>query len=159
MNQPRDRPILFSAPMVNAILDGRKTMTRRIVDASIEDHPEAWSAFTVESTEPKYRDTWSISKPDPNGRIFGTPTGTSSGRATELWRGKCPYGEPGDRLWVMETHADCMITLEVKGVRLERLQRISAADAIAEGIEAHDDDGVRPSSNPWVWVVEFARVK
>lgn len=99
----KEHPILFSAPMVRAILEGRKTQTRRIVCRSIVDHPEAWSAFTVDSTERKNRDTWSISKPDPNGNAYGTPPETSSGRSTELWRGKCPFGAPGDRLWVRET--------------------------------------------------------
>lgn len=221
----KERPILFSGPMVNAILEGRKTMTRSIVDASIEDHPESWSAFTVSSTERKYRDTWSISKPDPNGRIFGTPSGTSCGRSTELWRGTCPYGEPGDRLWVRETWGlfdtqpsdgparahvffratdgerhelrhqlwrppifmprwASRITLEVTGVRLERLQQISEADAKAEGVTPFplDQEGdcwtdgthrtafeylwqqinvkrASWASNPWVWVVEFVRIK
>ena len=103
----KEHPILFSSTMVRAIRTGRKTMTRRIVCASMEDHPEAWSAFTVASTDRKCRNTWSISKPDPKGRTYGTPPGTSSSRATELWRGRCKYGEPGDRLWVRETHSKC----------------------------------------------------
>lgn len=199
----RERPILFSGPMVRAIREGRKTMTRRPLRASVEDHPEAWSAFTVDSMDRKIRDTWAIYKPDPNGKIYGTPPGTSSGRATELWRGRCPYGEPGDHLWLKETHskcatsvypcpetwyradfceyddpalgehiqgcngnrADCFacvaesegkfkwkpaifmprresrITLEITGMRLERLWTISAADILAEGVvlRSHND--------------------
>ena len=73
----KERPILFSAPMINAILGGSKTMTRRIVE------------------------------PQPNGdglSIDSEPI--EYGRA---WRGSdgsirsCPYGVPGDRLWVRET--------------------------------------------------------
>lgn len=125
----------------------------------------------------------------------------------------CPYGQPGDRLWVRETWAPVpsgpcrpdnpvmyaatvekphiwtwkpsihmprwasRITLEVTGVRVERLQDISNADCWAEGM--CDDNNPEqklnrrwfselwesingPGSweqNPWVWVVEFRRVE
>lgn len=143
----KERPILFSGPMVRAILDGRKTQTRRI-----------------------YRGTPTIDgERHPDG----------SGETWTDW-GRCPYGVPGDRLWVRETWycddyrvqrgpflevdgakemtvyaADgpagyedgepkwrpsihmprwaSRITLEVTGVRVERLQDISEADAVAEG--------------------------
>ncbi len=173
----KERPILFSAPMVRAILDGSKTQTRRVVKlqtpkaASISD-------FCVDGI-----------------RV-----------------GRCPYGQPGDRLWVREAWADCdklvryyatddvhplrkkrpsihmprwasRITLEVTGVRVERLQDISFSDARAEGIVVQPDGGWGladsthyhftdprvsywslweaingPGSvdaNPWVWVVEY----
>lgn len=75
------------------------------------------------------------------------------------------------------------ITLEITGVRIERLQRISAADAIAEGVNVHPDHRGKPSTsiyspvqayrdlweringpdswdeNPWVWVIEFRRLE
>ena len=57
-----EKPILFSAPMVRAILDGRKTMTRRVAKRIISEHPPC-------SLKP------------------------------------CPYGQPGDKLWVRETWA------------------------------------------------------
>jgi hypothetical protein len=134
----KERPILFQGPMVRAILAGTKTQTRRAL------------------------------RPQPPG-AWATPG-----------RGACPYGVPGDRLWVRETwcqfpedardgngaqtyyraeqrggdpeverimqrngvrwkpsihmlRAASRILLEVTGVRVERLQDISAADAAAEG--------------------------
>lgn len=154
------RPILFSGPMVRAILDGRKTMTRRVVKSNLRDHaPVMVHAQRVE------------------GRYWCEPGG---------WIG-CPYGAPGDRLWVRETlqtgeagcprcsdmlpptvasGAEChcrdvyyradvpepevqawtwrpsifmprwasRITLEVAAVRVERLQAITEEDAKAEGV-------------------------
>ena len=75
----KERPILFSGEMVRAILDGRKTMTRRVI------------------------------KPQPDNVTTGpTPMGANwmawgmDGIVRDLW---CPYGQPGDRLWVRETFA------------------------------------------------------
>lgn len=118
----KERPILFSGAMVRAILSGVKTQTRRVAKMLPLD-------------------------------------------------GACPYGKPGDHLWVRETHAPmigggwvyaadytperlrqkdgkgfwkpsifmkraaCRITLEIVSVRVERLQDISEADAIAEGVD------------------------
>ena len=67
-----ERPILFSAPMVRAILAGTKTQTRRAL-------------------------RW---QPDmsPGEPPFDYQEGPG-------WPGRCPYGEPGDVLWVRETHA------------------------------------------------------
>ena len=195
----KGKPILFSPPMVRAILEGRKTQTRRIL------------------------------KPQPgnNNRIpgkDGTVINISDPRTTEL----CKYGQPGDRLWVRETFrilgsgpgekipksgnhdmvqyfADndesyidryrpsihmprwaSRINLEITSVRVERLQEISEADSIAEGLT--DCGGAwsistakmisrcvdpretfrdlwsninGPGSwtvNPYVWVVEFKRI-
>lgn len=130
---------------------------------------------------------------------------------------RCPYGQPGDRLWVRETWAaphSCdhlkpsevgpewrrihyaateslgwlikrpsifmprwasRITLEITGVRVERLQAISEADAKAEGSSLVSGSYSHrgwfrelwgeingPGSwevNPWVWVVEFRRLE
>lgn len=88
---PRERPILFSAPMVRAIIDGRKTMTRRIVlshghrgQPLIGDHAD----------QIKY---WRRGEQDP--RRWVACDGLTIGHIY------CPYGEPGDRLWVRETWA------------------------------------------------------
>lgn len=74
----KERPILFSSPMVRAILAGRKTVTRRVVTVgdTIEERDDGtqWPYFT----------TWTHGDD-------GSP-----------WA-SCPYGAPGDRLWVRET--------------------------------------------------------
>lgn len=157
----KERPIIFSGPMVRAILDGRKTQTRRVV------------------------------------KNPGLPCATDDQHRDEFMRnGRCPYGYPGDRLWVRETcraferredaidgvvySADgafrpientnkaadqwcdlyaygkqrgrivpsihmprwaSRITLEVSGVRVERLQKITEADAVAEGLKSVAKDG------------------
>ena len=157
----KERPILFSAPMVLAILGGRKTQTRR-----------------------KIKDTGLYAIDD---RYHGSDVAQ---RERECLATRCPYGQPGDRLWVRETFADLLgtgieritgdhgryayaadtppgsygdecrkdygikwrpsihmprlasrITLEITGVRVERLQEISEADALAEGIKAITKDG------------------
>jgi hypothetical protein len=198
-----ERPILFSAPMVRAILAGTKTQTRRAM------------------------------KPQPHHVDGGVPFGNGPAWAhaepgTAMIR--CPYGKRGDRLWVREawrtvadandiaprdlmnvesfTHYEAdgakpagmgklrpgmfmprwasRITLEITGVRVERLQDISEDDARAEGcapawLDADDNETVhvraQPTyrqgfarlwrdingadswgANPWCWVVEFKRV-
>ena len=151
-----ERPILFSAPMVRAILDGRKTQTRRIV----KPQPPA-------EAESVFRQLYSQQTPEFDG-------------AWQWWDGKpqtpitkplfCPYGAPSDTLWVRETwarHASGVdyaadfaavsrpqagpwrpsihmprwasrITLRIMDVRVERLQDITQQDAIAEGApESH----------------------
>jgi hypothetical protein len=150
----RERPILFSGAMVRAILAGRKTMTRRVVPIGwrgrragiefvggrgMEDDPESWGYAD------EYGDYYTLANGDP---LYVIP---------------CPYGQRGDRLWVRETwaaHGDYVayradgedagtrwrpsifmprwasrITLEVTGVRVERLQAITEEDARAEGVE------------------------
>lgn len=87
-----DRPIIFSGPMVRAILEGRKTQTRRVVRAPTEDlnHPAVhhWQmdqehrAVAVAHSE-KVADQYITTFPH--------------------YRILCPYGVPGDRLWVRET--------------------------------------------------------
>jgi hypothetical protein len=195
----KERPILFSAQMVRAILQGRKTQTRRIVKG-LPYAPLAFAEFTAA---------------DPSG-FWGFGHANNPIHCIH-----CPYGETGDRLWVRETHckygggyiyrADygtytpisdgiggpwkpsihmprvaSRITLEITGVRVERLHDISEADAMAEGVERIDLSPrkingmqVHPltssyfaafmelwrsingpeswAANPWVWVVEFRR--
>ncbi|BEU21611.1 hypothetical protein [Paraburkholderia sp. 22B1P] len=165
----KERPILFSGPMVRALLDGRKMQTRRV----------------VKHQPPEYtRDVITFHHPDPRTHYWAFDGGSLMD-----WAQPCPYGEVGDHLYVRETwqhsnyplgpyDADCIvfyradylddphgpdgekspegkyrdwrpsihmpraasrITLEVTGVRVERLQDISAADARAEGIEYRED--------------------
>jgi len=70
-----DRPILFSAEMVRAILDGRKTQTRRVMNPQ---------PSTV----------------DDAGRWYRMKSGGESLMTSAY---PCPYGAPGDTLWVRET--------------------------------------------------------
>lgn len=77
---PREKPILFSGPMSLAIREGRKRMTRRIVN------PQPGPKVTVVHFE----DRWCCS-----GLIAGSPESMRTPFA-------CPYGMVGDRLWVKE---------------------------------------------------------
>ena len=155
----KERPILFSAPMVRALLEGRKTQTRRVVK-----HPR-WA----NKDEPiEVREIDGVQK----------PFAVVNDGELDLRTIECPYGKPGDRLWVRENFAYskhntlfaadvpisekpqenvpewdwdatcqnrwrpsihmprklCRIALEITGVRVERVQEISPADCFAEGM-------------------------
>ena len=88
----KERPILFSGPMVRALLDGSKTQTRRVVKAQ----PPMDCGF-VETAfyNPIVIDRNGDEQPGPE--IFGAYSEDGS------WGCKCPYGAPGDRLWVRES--------------------------------------------------------
>jgi hypothetical protein len=157
----KERPILFSTAMVQAILEGRKTQTRRVVKLPKEVDPNHFDKAS-------------------------SPMGTGEFTIVhwpydhyELVTIKCPYGQVGDVLWVRETwaavgcigghpyehiyqykadfpngnwsggadwcfegwkpsihmpYAACRLRLEITNIRVERLQDISEGDAIAEGI-------------------------
>lgn len=90
-----ERPILFSAPMVRAILEDRKTQTRRVARTR-----------RIHATGGTLDETW---MPMGRGRcIMLGKDGTWPATVLQL----CPYGKPGDRLWVRETwycdHMDCI---------------------------------------------------
>lgn len=92
----RERPILFSGPMVRALLAGRKTQTRRVV--KLEPPTDAHEVFFW-SGEGLRRAGWSnVSEPGLWARRNGR-----DGYIRHV--GRCPYGVPGDRLWVKETWA------------------------------------------------------
>lgn len=88
---PKERPILFSGPMVKAILEGRKTQTRRIVKAKDSDTSRCITLPTLMQNVNEWR--------LQDGRWFGI-----DGYDTLVFC-DCPYGQPGDRLWVRESHA------------------------------------------------------
>jgi hypothetical protein len=79
MGDAKARPILFSAPMVRALLDGRKTQTRRVVKPQ-PAHCVVPCGYT------------------PTGWAAGDDGGGCTCRPV-----RCPYGAPGDLLWVRET--------------------------------------------------------
>jgi hypothetical protein len=207
----KERPILFQGAMVCALLAGTKTQTRRAVK------PQPWASCCIaEGMEGE------------SPFVFSALGGDGPGYDVEETRTpcRCPYGAPGDQLWVRESwaysdgiglsggllyradfadgprpikyrpsihmpRAASRIQLEVTGVRVERLQDISEADAMAEGCDPYipgegivprptraDDYAYRPQyvegyrqlwedingagswdANPWVWVVEFRRIK
>ena len=171
-SEVKERPIIFSGPMVRAILSGEKTMTRRIV-----------------------KDQSSV--PDKN----------QFDRHPAWLKMRCPYGQPGDRLWVRETFGyvspdeferpleECRIEyradlpegctdqpgqwpaeeargedivpkwrpsifmprsasrliLEITSIRVERLQEITEKDAEAEGCfeKEPDNDAVSMFADLW----------
>ena len=80
----KERPIIFTGEMIRAILDGRKTQTRRVMKYQPPEPPEIKSATMT---------------PDGNGVYIDSVGGNRSRFCV-----RCPYGVPGDRLWVRETH-------------------------------------------------------
>lgn len=84
----KERPILFSAPMVRAILDGRKTQTRRVVK-----YPRSTGAFVCVNCGGGW---W------PYVSIDGESLIDRNGNESPMG---CPFGKVGDRLWVRETFA------------------------------------------------------
>lgn len=84
----KERPILFSVPMVRAILDGKKTQTRRV----IKQQPSGGKIFPPNDFDRPdhwyFRDAYYACEENDIGNYV-----------------KCPYGKPGDRLWVREAWA------------------------------------------------------
>jgi len=88
----KERPILFSGPMVRAILEGRKTQTRRVVK------PQPQESFAVDynkdgDVNERRSYGWSWQRSPMHGHL------DCPNEMITL----CPYGQPGDRLWVRET--------------------------------------------------------
>jgi hypothetical protein len=78
----KERPILFSAPMVRAILEGRKTVTQR----ALKIQPRSKADIGSYGLGQPFIRNPDVTKPNP----------------------ECPYGRPGDRLWVRESlRYDC----------------------------------------------------
>jgi hypothetical protein len=86
----KERPILFSAPMVRAILDGSKTQTRRIVK------PQPNGAWSTDPCVAMKNGLLHWAMNTPSGKVI----------ISDL---KCPYGKPGDQLWVRETFHTSLI--------------------------------------------------
>jgi hypothetical protein len=86
----KERPILFNAAMVNAILAGRKTQTRRVVKPQPPE-THSFGGYVIEASprknEGKFK--WGIKKGEYH-------------FADSIYA-RCPYGQPSDRLWVRES--------------------------------------------------------
>ncbi|HBO8028200.1 hypothetical protein VQ060_00140 [Pseudomonas sp. KBN06P05117] len=89
----KERPILFTGPMVRAILEGRKTVTRRVM--KYQPHEDA--SVTVGNYNITVVDRHGEQQPGPE--AFGA--WWSDGERGCI----CPHGQPGDRLWVREAWA------------------------------------------------------
>lgn len=148
MSNLKTKPILFSIEMVKALLDGRKTQTRRIVKFKyqnleflgfiIGDSKRNGYAYfrnilsEYEFVKPKYtigdilwvRETYCLSKTIGSGFMYKEKVLKESSLI--------PKWKPS----IFMPKAACRIFLEVTAVKIERVQDISEADAIAEGIKA-----------------------
>ena len=87
----RERPIIIQAESVRAILAGRKTQTRRVVKPQPGD---VLPPIRVEEYEPV--------RVDRNGEEYAGEPIFGAYSADGEWGVRCPYGAPGDRLWVRE---------------------------------------------------------
>ena len=188
----KERPILFKAEMVQAILGGRKTQTRRVVKLSLPDGVQAHQVrldrcpYGIPGDWLWVRETWVEGPGDGTPYLYRADADTD-GTVPYLSGGAGGFGggvsNANISRWKPSIHMPrwaSRITLEVTNVRVERLQRISEDDAMAEGIYPITDslsncNGARYyfqslwdsinaklghswESNPFVWVVEFKRV-
>lgn len=87
----KERPILYSAPMVLARIAGLKRQTRRIVKPKPIGHPWFWAGDDVDP-DPQWFDCYE------RGR---EPCGAATAEVKTPMR--CPYGQPGDRVWGRES--------------------------------------------------------
>lgn len=142
----RERPIMFSGPMVRAILEGRKTQTRRVIPGrGAQEEPDKYRPSDFPACRYGYlgdrlwvRETWQDCCPLWAGAWCGC--GSTEMKAATHWVAyqATPYVEPGPLKWrtpIFMPRWASRLTLEVTGVRVERLQDISVEDAIAEGID------------------------
>ncbi len=99
----KEHPILFSAPMIRAILAGKKSTTRRVIK------PQPVRSLSHTADLPGGDGTWTIHRP-MGWRWSPGPRGWSAfhadqGSLSDSMVLRCPYGKPGDKLWVRETWA------------------------------------------------------
>lgn len=182
-----ERPILFSAPMVRAILTGTKTQTRRALPEGSWLDPElgvvrmcsvmpgvtgfqevacrygqpgdrlwvreAWGYFDPDGTGEDYDDEHET--PGPGPVAYCDELLQEGHPLRDFWRRRVAYkatfaedkygkGPVGPNKWRPSIHMPrwaSRITLEITGVRVERLTNISEADALAEGIVQLPDGG------------------
>lgn len=157
----KDHPILFSAPMIRAILDGRKTQTRRVLDAWCDeppafvedgvvtaldenDRPYRWPRTNAVGDRLWVREAWA-----PLSALTHNDPGAQALADRGFYRADNGTVESEISRWRPSIHMPrwaSRITLDVTGVKVERLLDISEEDAIAEGVE-RDGDGWRDYLN------------
>jgi hypothetical protein len=127
--QLQEHPILFSAPMIKAVLDGRKTQTRRV----IAPQPTGWNP--IQGVENIWY--WCIA-------------------GDQDWSEKrlCPYGQTGDRLWVRETWRCEELETGLDGVRYSADHHFRPIENSLEAAEgwgdaAFDKHGKRHNPRAW----------
>ena len=139
----KEHPILFSTEMVRAILDGRKTQTRR----SVQPQPlRVWGSGVFSLAHPEYVSAH-VQLP---------------GQREYVWL-RCPYGKPGDRLWVRESHTfadtDWENWVEVHyrdGTISRRAVPLVAAEKVAQWIEDREVDGDGDNWRPSIHMPRWA---
>lgn len=182
--QAKEHPILFSTQMVQAILEGRKVQTRRIV----KDIPLDWinSGFTLDF----------VASPENNLCPYGKVGDILWVRETHaieespneyrivIYKATDPEYPGKWKPSIFLKRKDCRIFLRIESLRIERLQDITVEDSINEGIKFDDDSGYffagdaamagdaincfenlwrkingdeSWESNPYVWVISFYR--
>lgn len=182
----KEHPIIFSGPMVRAILTGSKTQTRRVVKPQPPDGYRLHSAAGSNANglanfkvRPPYRvgDTLWVRETWANVLANGLDIG--SGQRRTIYAVDCPATNPRWRPSIHMPRWASRITLEVIGVRVERLQEITEEEARKEGVEvtagsiammgrwnfrklwdsiyAKRDFGW--DTNPCVFVVKFKRIE
>jgi len=97
LTKVKERPILFSAPMVRAILSGDKTQTRRVVNFGYHTKPRESDG---DVGAPSF-----VSKTSLGWFNFGCDCWQCRESKLHSFHMSCPYGAIGERLWVRETHA------------------------------------------------------
>jgi hypothetical protein len=200
-----EHSIIFNGDMVRAILRGEKTQTRR----PVKPQPATGCIYSINGAH-----NAALHLTDAGCQVrYIPPTGRSKDHLL-----LCPFGQPGDRLWVRETfalgeppyfgvayRADegdnpedvggerqkwtpsihmprylSRITLEITDINVERVQDITADEAIKEGVvdpimgtyglspktvfrdmwnDIYAERGLGWNENPWVWAITFRRVE
>jgi hypothetical protein len=178
-------PIKFNTEMMDAIIAGRKSQARLLVNPKIVSFIEFMGGSDEENSSFDFVGLRHGEWESDDGTVWGPEWLVYCTEYPE--EGVVPvgslYGAIGDQL--LATDGERNTTIEIAGFRVERLQDISEQDAIAEGVLADEDpywipsfndpdSGGRPSfkksfeylwssiysdvgwhSNPWVWVIEF----
>jgi hypothetical protein len=184
----KERPILFSAPMVKAILEGRKTQTRRVLkspDPCCYD-PRPFPKQYEVGMRLWVRETWTRGRANFEPKDGATWKAKNGSTGPYLYRAN-QYANDKEITWrpcIFMPRDASRITLEIVNVRVERIQEISHDDVLCEGtplegqfsprkqqltipqiVFSHRWDALNGKrgfgwdKNPWVWVVEFKRME